>query len=182
MREEIKKPRIVIVTGAESTGKSVLTRQLAEEFSAPFYPEYAREFLEKSGHPYTRDEVVHIAHTQVAQMENALASGEEWVFFDTWLIITKVWMEVVYGEAPPFINRALSHYPASLYLLCDTDIPWEPDPLRENGGENREILSGIYRNHLESLGARYSVVSGKGEERRRNALQIIRKTFNIPLI
>ncbi len=27
-------------------------------------------------------------------------TGKEWVFFDTWLIITRVWFEVVYKKVP----------------------------------------------------------------------------------
>jgi len=172
-------PRIVVVTGAESTGKSVLTRELATMFNAPFFPEYAREYLEKKNHPYTREEVLHIAREQVTQMTQALASGEAWYFFDTWLIITKVWMEVVYGEAPGFITRALESLPVDLYLLCAPDIPWIPDPLRENGGDRRIRLSEIYLRHIEESGTPYGIVTGTGAERTAHALQIIREKMGM---
>lgn len=173
------RPRIIVITGAESTGKSHLTRELAAHFSAPWFPEYAREYLEKHPHPYTREEVIHIARKQVAQMEQALASGEEWYFFDTWLIITRVWMEVVYGAAPPFITEAIAASRVDLFLLCDTDLPWEPDPLRENGGEMRNQLSEIYRSLLERAGFRYALVTGTGKTRITNALRIIGNTFGL---
>ncbi|HNZ68194.1 MAG: ATP-binding protein [Bacteroidota bacterium] len=171
--KELKKPKIVVITGAESTGKSQLTRQLGLHFSAPVRMEYAREYLEKSGPHYTYADVLHIAGIQRTQMEEATTLDADFVFFDTWLIITKVWMEVVFGNVPSWIPEMLSRSHVDLFLLCATDLPWEPDPLRENGGEMREKLTGIYRAHLDAYGFRYGIVSGSGEERFQNALQII---------
>ncbi len=169
------KPRIIVVTGAESTGKSVLTRQLGEHFGAPFYPEYAREYLEKCDPHYTFNDVIHIAMVQAMQMEEAKRHHAEILFFDTWLIITKVWLEVVYGKVPAWIHEVISTAPISLFLLCDTGLPWEPDPLRENGGEMREKLSAMYKANLEGYGFHYGIVTGRGNERIDHALQIIRQ-------
>ncbi len=171
----IKRPRIIVITGAESTGKSELGRQLASYFSAPLFPEYAREYLERTGVPYGREDVVHIAQVQKEQMEAACTMKTGLVIFDTWLIITKVWFEVVYGAAPEWIHNALASLSGALFLLCDTDLPWEADRLRENGGPMREVLSGIYRNNLQQYGYYYRTVRGQGEERMQRALQIIRE-------
>ncbi len=170
-----KQPRIIVVTGAESTGKSELSIQLGSYFSAPVFPEYAREYLEKSGIPYTRADVEKIAGVQKAQMEEAFAMKTGLVIFDTWLIITKVWFEVVYGEAPSWIHETIATAPVGLFLLCETDLPWEADPMRENGGTMREKLSGIYRENLRQYGFSCRTVSGYGLERMQNALQIIRE-------
>ena len=32
-----------------------------------------------------------------------------------------------------------------LHLLCDTDLPWQPDSVRENGGEMRNTLNETYK-------------------------------------
>jgi nicotinamide riboside kinase len=170
-----KRPAIIIITGAESTGKSMLTKQLAGFFSCPFYPEYAREYLEKSGTSYTYEDVLHIALMQKKQMEEAEKLHAAYVFFDTWLIITKVWLEVVYQKVPDWIPRAISQAPVGLFLVCANDIPWIPDPLRENGGEKREELLDNYRANIEMFGFPYRIVSGSGDERFMNALQIIRE-------
>lgn len=169
------KARIIVVTGPESTGKSVLTRQLGEHFGAHYYPEFAREYLEKCNSSYTYDDVIHIAMVQAMQMEEAKRRQTGTLFFDTWLIITKVWLEVVYGKAPDWIHHIISSAPVSFFLLCDTGLPWEPDPLRENGGEKREKLLTVYRENLENYGFRYGMVTGQGMERFGHALQIIRQ-------
>ncbi len=175
--KELKRPRIVVVTGAESTGKSVLTRQLGDYYSCPWYPEYAREYLENREGHYTRQDVLHIARFQKKQMNDAQLNKSDFVFFDTWLIITKVWLEVAYGNAPFWISETIAAAPVDLFLFCDTDIPWESDPLRENGGEMRDRLSSVYKSNLLHFGFDYHIVSGKGEERFLNAVQIISKTL-----
>jgi hypothetical protein len=38
-----------------------------------------------------------------------------------------------------------------LFLVCNTDIPWMPDKIRENGGKMREILLQMYINEIESI-------------------------------
>ena len=177
MKAGDKRPRIVVISGAESTGKSVLTRQLGEYFNSRFYPEYAREYLEEKGAPYTFSDVEAIAAVQLQQMEEAVGLDSPVVFFDTWLIITNVWFEVVYGTVPSWIPEALKRAPVDLYLLCANDIPWVADPLRENGGEMRELLFNRYRENISEFGFACHIVTGTGEERVKNGLQPVRDLF-----
>lgn len=173
MNTNPKTPAIIVVTGAESTGKSVLARQLGTFFKAPCYPEYAREYLERSGPGYTFQDVERIARVQEEQMREAAGKDTRYVFFDTWLIITKVWFEVVYGKVPGWILKTLATAPVDLFLLCANDIPWIPDPLRENGGEMREKLFERYKTNLEDFGYNYQIVMGFGDDRLHNAIRII---------
>ena len=62
------------------------------------------------------------------------------------------------------------------YLLCAPDIPWEPDPLRENGGHMREKLFHLYMQVLETHKLRYEIISGPGEERLSKAIFALNKT------
>ena len=96
-----------------------------------------------------------------------------WVFFDTWLIVSKVWMDVVFEKSPDWIDEALKKASFDLVLVCAPDIPWEPDTQRENGGEERNKLYQRYISELDQLGWEYRIVRGSGEERRRNAVDHI---------
>jgi len=169
MKTERKRPLMVVVSGAESTGKSVLTSQLSQLFNGRYFPEYAREYLETHGTAYTYQDVENIAAVQREQMEQALDFDVPVVFFDTWLIITSVWFEVVYGRVPGWIPEAIRKAPVDLFLLCANDIPWVPDPLRENGGEKRAILFERYKSDIVKYGFEYQVVNGTGEQRLQNA-------------
>jgi len=169
-----ERPLIVVVTGAESTGKSVLTKQLSHYFLSHFYPEYAREYLEKYGPGYTCKDVENIAKVQLQQMEEATRFQTTCVFFDTWLIITKVWFEVVWGKAPDWISETIKNAPVDLFLLCANDIPWIPDPLRENGGDMRQKLFEMYKANIGEFGFTYKTITGIGDDRLKNAINAVR--------
>ncbi len=167
------RPKIVVITGAESTGKSVLSDALAKHYNAPWFTEFAREYVQNLDHQYKMDDVLSIARLQRAQIHAALNLKSEVVFFDTWLIITQIWLQVVYNAVPDWIPDLLRNAPVDLFLLCDTDIPWEPDPQRENGGEMRIQLSKIYQSTIENYGFPCRLVQGEGEIRTKNAIDLI---------
>jgi nicotinamide riboside kinase len=162
----------IVITGAESTGKSILSEKLANHFCAPWVPELARSYIEKLGRHYTYNDVEIIAQKQIEEEKN-IAPEIPLVFFDTWLIITKIWFEFVFGKSPDWLHRYIKTSNIGLFLLCDIDIPWEPDPVRENGGKTREILNEIYLTELEKYGFSYKIVTGNGIQRTQNAFTIV---------
>jgi nicotinamide riboside kinase len=170
-----KTPKIIVVTGAESTGKSVLTQQLSRLFCAPAFPEFSREYIEQLKHPYNYNDVMSIALMQNAQMNKSRVLRQEYVFFDTWLIITMVWFEVVFKKIPGWIPETIKNSPVDLFLLCDTDIPWVPDKVRENGGEMRELLNKRYLQIIREAGFKYRLVTGASDKRLLNAVDFIRE-------
>lgn len=147
----------VVITGAESTGKSTLAETLSRFYGAPWVPELARTRIESLNRPYTYSDIEDIAKAQTEE-EKQFNSGL--VFFDTWLIITKVWFDFVYGHHPDWLDRYLGQSSVDLFLLCDIDLPWVADPLRENGGENRKKLQQLYISELEKLNAKVKLISG----------------------
>lgn len=169
------KPKIIVVTGAESTGKSVLTKQLAHFFQSPSFAEFPREYIEKKGNKYTYEDVTSIALMQNAQMKRSITIKSKYLFFDTWLIITIIWFDVVFGKIPQWIPEAIENAPIDLFLVCDTDLPWIPDPVRENGGEMRKVLQDRYINLIKRFGFSYKIVSGHSENRLKNTIDFIRE-------
>jgi Predicted ATPase/kinase involved in NAD metabolism len=170
---ESKKIRIVI-TGPESTGKTTLATQLAQTFNGLYVAEYAREYVEHLTGQYTYADVEAIARKQIDQYAQSEGCKENMIFFDTWLIITKVWFEWVFGSVPVWIEEAISEYPIDLYLLCRPDLPWEPDAVRENGGENRIKLFEKYKEELIQRKFNFVEISGEGDDRIQNAVLAIK--------
>ena len=127
------------IIGPESTGKSVLAQDLAEQFKGTYVPEYAREFVERKGSTeVTYDELCGIARHQIEEITSLPFREEPEVglyFFDTELIVTKVWFEYAFGQVPEWMEEAVRRYPMDCYLLTYPDIPWIPDPARCNGSE-----------------------------------------------
>ena len=153
------------IIGPESTGKSTLASYLAHRYGGVLVPEYAREYMEKRAcaSAYTYEDVVNIAQQQVQQLQNCIHGGitegyrSKVVFFDTELIITKVWFLHKFGECPDFVEKALHDYPMDVYLLCYPDMEWEPDPVRENP-DIREYLFDWYEREIQALGIPYYII------------------------
>ncbi len=161
----------VVITGPECTGKTTLTNQLSGYYHTKGIPEYARDYITGLNRHYTYQDVEHIARVQREQVSDSANPGVGLLFIDTYLVVTKIWFEVVYHQVPPWIEEELQQKQVDLFLLCSADIPWTPDPVRENGGEMREVLFSMYKNELERLESRYVVISGNEEQRLNNAVR-----------
>lgn len=165
----------IVISGPESTGKTILSEALASELNAILIPEYARYYIEGLNKPYTFSDVEAIAKHQIeAEMNLMTLNPRKIVILDTWLIITKVWFDVVFGRIPNWIEDHISSSKIDLFLICAPDLPWIADPVRENGGEMRQKLFERYCIEIEHYGFSYEVVEGTGETRVRNALKFIK--------
>lgn len=150
------------ILGAESCGKSTLSQVLARRMGGTCVAEYARDYVGALSRPYTYEDVVAIAQKQCEQL--TAPYDTRWVFYDTELIITKVWFLHKYGQCPQFVLDMLEHYPLQCALLCDCDLPFEADPLRENP-DIRPELTAWYKRELERYGVPYLMVRGVGSDR-----------------
>jgi len=162
-------PRIVI-TGPESTGKTALAEELACHFQGLLVPEYARTYVEQLNRSYTYRDVEKIARHQIRSRNRITREYTDWIFFDTDLIITRVWFLEVYKRCPHWLDRNLHLRVMDLYLLCNNEIPWKADGVRENGGDRRAYLFERYREELESFGFRYAIIEGTNAKRYESAL------------
>lgn len=167
----------IAVTGPESTGKTTLAIRLSEIYEGIYIAEFAREYVEKLPHHYTYEDVEIIAYRQLEQYHATECSSGQLFIFDTWLIITKVWFNWVFQRTPEWLDQQIRQCHIDLFLLCLPDLPWEADPVRENGGENRLRLLDLYRKELIYYGFKYAEVSGIGEARIQSALKAINKFY-----
>lgn len=168
----------IVLTGPESTAKSTLTKELADYFNGNCYLEYAREYFESHSTAYTRQDLEAIARKQIEQFHESEKSSARLFFFDTWLVITKIWFQWVYKSVPNWLDEAVENLPIDLYLLCLPDIPWEPDPLRENGGEHRQQLFETYKNELIKRKLNFVEIGGVGQARVQNAIDAVKDFIN----
>lgn len=169
--------RIVLI-GAESTGKTELAEYLANEFNTVFVPEYAREYIENLNCTYTFDDVEHIANKQLELEKQFSEKANKILFYDTYLIITKIWFRLVFNKIPNWLENKIRNCNIDLFLLCNNDLPWIPDPVRENGGEMRDRLFNIYQEELINYGFNYAVVGGSDHDRFKKALNLVNDFLN----
>jgi len=161
----------ISVTGPESTGKSWLAERLARHYSTLWVPEYARKYLDEINRPYSYDDILLISQRQYAQ-ENAMAKKAELLFCDTDFCVTSIWCQVKYGKCHPWITEKLEQNKYDLFLLCDIDLPWQYDPLREHP-EMRTELFEMYQDLLLKYKFTYHIVSGTDNHRLQNAIAVV---------
>jgi NadR type nicotinamide-nucleotide adenylyltransferase len=168
MRKIVK----IAVTGPESTGKSMISEQLANHYHTIWVPEFARFYLNKLEQPYDYGDILEIAKGQVKSAQALLKLANKLIFSDTELLVTKIWCDVKYRKCHPWILENLEKQDYDLYLLMNTDIPWQNDPMREHP-EMRDELFRLFKNELEIHNLNYWIVSGLGEERLKNAISLV---------
>ena len=162
--------RHIAITGPESSGKTKLAEDLAKYFGITYVPEFAREYLMALDRPYTADDLEKIAVGQIALIENAKENNL--LIVDTEMVVMHTWSKVVFGKVSDLIQKKLYEQNFDLYLLCDIDIPWEYDPLRENEFD-REDLFQVYYKKLRELKYNFIIVQGTPEERLKQAIKAI---------
>jgi nicotinamide riboside kinase len=159
---------ILVITGPESSGKTTLATQLADYWKTPLVAEASRDYL-KGKDSYQQCDLLEIAKQQHKQEQTVLSLLPERIICDTDLLVIMIWSEVKYGHCDPWIystfensvkQQTLSRY----YFLCDSNIPWKADPLRENP-HNRDELFDLYLQKLKEYELDYRIVKGEPQER-----------------
>ncbi|MET0392360.1 MAG: ATP-binding protein [Chitinophagaceae bacterium] len=180
----------IVAIGPESTGKSRLCEQLARHYGTVWCPEYAREYLLKHGTGYSYEDLLTIAKGQLALEEeqvriaqtlsttqhssSPVSSSSGLLFIDTDMYVMKVWCEFVFGNCHRFILDQVVERKYDLYLLCNIDLPWVRDELREYPDpEPRRQLYSIYRDILVNQAVPWVEISGNYEERVAKAVQAV---------
>lgn len=166
----------IAVTGPESTGKSQLAKQLAEHYNTVWVPEYARDYLQKTGGKYTKEDIVKIAQGQLKLEEKMAKKANGYLFCDTDLFVTKIWSEYKYGDCDHWILEKILMHRYDLHLLMDVDLEWETDPLRENP-DDRQKLFDIYMEELAQYKYPFFIINGTGMDRVEAAIQVISNFF-----
>ena len=189
----------VVIIGPESTGKSTLCKQLAAHYQTRWCPEFARKYLLEHGMDYTYDDLLTIAKGQIEleeEYEKSMVNGQ-WsktatdlsgishspftihhspLFIDTDMWVMKIWCEFVFGKCHQYILDQIAARKYDLYLLCNIDLPWIQDELREYSDlEIRKKLYSIYRNEMQHQSTPWVEISGSHEERFQEAIKQVNK-------
>jgi len=159
--------RRVCILGAESTGKTTLTKALATRYETLWVPEYGAVYHHRArGDPnraWSADEFVHIAQIQ-NWLEDFLAGFARRVLFcDTDVFTTYVFAELYLGAPVQELRSLVRRY--DLYVLCDPSTPFRVDPLALRREEARAWMHERYVEHVRSLRAPYIEVTGERRQR-----------------
>ncbi len=187
--EAIKK---IVVIGPESTGKSTLCSKLAAHYNTVVVPEYAREYLEKNGKDYTYNDLLTIAKGQIELEDKVVGSrkkpgvkdvihstsdiahSEGLLFIDTDMYVMKVWCEFVFNKCHNWILNRIAERCYDGYLLCNVDLEWVKDALREYpDNKTREKLYYYYKDLMINQSVPWVDISGDYNTRFKKAINFI---------
>ena len=154
----------VVITGPESSGKTTLFNAIEEKFGIAGVPEFARIYIDQLDRPYLQGDLIEIANGQLQLEQKFSNENKDLLLCDTDLLTLKVWSEYKYGSCDPIILNQLMHHLPDYYVLASPDIPWEPDPQRENPEERDELFQ-IYQKEILTLKIPSIIVAGSQEQR-----------------
>ena len=176
----------IVMLGPESTGKSTLCEALAKNYGVVDCKEYARQYLNENGTKYNFEDLLTIAKGQLTLEQKAIDKAEQLlietsknkIIIDTNMYVMKVWCEYVFNNCHTYILDEINNRKYDLYLLCDIDLPWYADEMREYPDEKpRQELFAIYKDILINQNTPWGIVSGAGDERTQNAIKLIDKVL-----
>lgn len=176
---EIPRSLEIVLTGAESSGKSTLGERIHATYGWTLVPEYARTYFSMNtseGYGIQAIQSIHAGQRHRIQEAHERLSAPSAgllprVICDTDELTTQLWAEEKFGTLPE--DMATSPR-AHAYLVCSEEIPWEADPLRENP-HDRSRLTNVILEKIQTLKRPYILLRGSIEERETQAIDFIQR-------
>lgn len=101
------------------------------------------------------------------------------LFLDTDLYTIKIWSEISFNKCDNRILSRIAESSYDLYLLCNTDLPWAPDPLREYPDlKMRRKIYHYYKDALVNQEKPWVDISGSYGERFLKAVAAVDKIIH----
>ena len=167
----------IVLFGPESTGKTTLAKKLARYYNSVWVEEYARPYLQDKWNNERKTceyvDLMPIALGQMALENELVQKANKVLFCDTDILETLVYSETYYGgTVDPVLAYWAKKNTYDLYLLCNIDIPWEADDLRDRPDQREEMFQ-AFKKALDDNKRPYILVEGTKKERLETAVKAI---------
>ena len=176
----MKRPFVIAILGAESTGKSQLAQALASHLEGSlegslkarvtWVPEWLRAWCDQQGRTPQPHEQEAIAREQIRLIEAACASHEV-VVCDTTAVMTAVYSHLLFNDRTLDDLAVQAHRRVDLTLLTALDVPWQADSHQRDGPHVREPVDRAIRSLLSQNDMSWLTVTGLGPQRLAVAIQ-----------
>lgn len=166
---QVKKPIKIAFTGPESSGKTTLSSWLSTKINGIYCEEFARTFLSDKV-SYAQKDLVEITKGQIEIWKNA--NPTKHVIADTELIVIEIWSRWKFKNCDEYITTEIAKQDFDIYFLCQPDIPWTYDPLRESPNDRTELFE-IYLSTLRKYNVNFIVVNGSLKNRQKLVKQAL---------
>jgi nicotinamide riboside kinase len=164
----------IVVTGAECTGKSTLTRALSGYYGEPWTPEFVRQYVDEIKRELTPTDLEPIARGQITAEDACLDKATRFAIHDTNLLSSIIYANHYFGEVIDWVNEAFLARDYSLYLLCTPgNIAWQADPGQRDSPAARTKLQSTFKESLDRLQLPYIELCGNPTARFGQAIKEI---------
>lgn len=180
MAQEAARAMKIALLGAESTGKSQLSGELASHLrsqgqSVAVVPEVLREWCAREGRTPRPEEQMPIAQEQERRVDAAAATSQV-VISDTTALMVAIYSAMLFKDGSLYRFALARQRLYTVTLLTALDVPWQADGLQREGPHVREPVDALIRSALEDAGIAYRVVGGTGPRRLASAMAAIEAT------
>ena len=172
----------VALVGAESTGKTTLSIELAKHYNTVWVAEYGRENWEeklaaqslKGGDipEWTDEDFIHIAEEQQRRENEAARHANSVLICDTNAFATATWYERYAGKRHPVVDAIGNRDLVDLYLIPTPEVPFVQDGVRD-GEKIRGWMHDRFVELIGKSGVPYQLITGPWEGRAEQAIAAI---------
>jgi NadR type nicotinamide-nucleotide adenylyltransferase len=171
--------KVVMITGAPSTGKSTLCKALSKRYNTVWVPEYGRNYWARhnQNRRLTLDQLDTIAVTHLKLVERAVMKARNYLFVDTDAIVTRNFAKYYHGRSTHKLD-VLADWTHKLYdliALCADDIPYD-DTEDRSGEANRKVFQKQIKSELKFRHIPYFNVWGSLDQR----MNLVERELDVP--
>ena len=166
----------VCICGTESTGKTILTENLARHFNTNFVPEWGR-YVVNNSNDVTEQNLIDIGRIHAKDILKKILKSNKILFSDTDLNTTKMYYQYFFKKTPEYEKWIEDANNFDLYIFLDKDAPYIQDGTRLDKNK-RNDLSDYHYNYLKNKQVNLSIISGDTWDlRTEKAIKIIENNF-----
>lgn len=173
-----EQPVKIVLIGPESTGKTTLAKELADHYHTIWIPEFSREYAQQKRDKHKKhldkNDVIPIGLGQI-NLENRIINNnlnKDLVILDTDILATQVYANAYYQQSFKEIDQLISNNTGDFYLLCNIDIPWVADGVRDKPNERQSMFL-AFKKTLIKHQKPHCIISGNSTERKKTAIKKI---------
>jgi HTH-type transcriptional repressor of NAD biosynthesis genes len=161
----------IVLLGSESTGKTTLTKKLAEEFQATHVLEAAREIIPSSKN-FSLEDLYSVAIEHAKKIEAASLIKNPLIIIDTDIHITQSYASYIFNKKLEMSPDIYEVNKGDLYLYLNKDVAFVQDGTRLNE-EERNFLDDSHRKILSASNILFHEISGNWEKRYKKSVELI---------
>jgi nicotinamide riboside kinase len=181
MARETRAMKKIALLGAESTGKTQLSQEIAAHFrgrgfTVEVVAEVLREWCAREGRTPRPEEQLPIAQEQERRVDEATQRADI-VIADTTCVMVAIYSAMLFKDGSLYTFAMERQRAYDVTLVTGLDIPWVADGLQRDGPHVREPIDAQVRQVLADAGVPFRVIYGAGPQRVANALAAIDATL-----